>query len=78
MRKIETATFFKSKKLILEYLQIHNLGSTEEIIQFVSENAEECRDKVPQALISLTREGKVMKELSKEKKAFVWFLQNKN
>ena len=73
---IETANFFKSKKLILEYLQKNKSGTTEEIIQFVSNNAEECRDKVPQALISLTRENNVIKELSKEKKAFIWYLPN--
>ena len=77
MPNIETAIFIKSKKIILEYLKKENSASTEELIQYVSTQAEECRDKVPQALLALYREGKVIKKISKEKKAFVWFLQEK-
>ncbi len=74
MTIIESVLFIKSKKLILEYLNEKNAETTEGLIKFVSQEAEECRDKVPQALISLSKEGKVVKKLSKEKKAFVWSL----
>ncbi len=72
---IETTTFLKSKKIILDYLNMGNSATTEEMIQYVSTQAEECRDKVPQALLALSREGKVLKKISKEKRAFVWFIK---
>ena len=74
VRKIETQTFVKSKKLIMEFLAKKYSATTQELIEFVSNEAEECRDKVPQALLSLVREKKITKNLSKAKKAFVWSL----
>ena len=73
---MESVTFIKSKKLIFAYLEKNKSGTTEELIEYVSKEAEECRDKVPQALLSLVRDGKVSKSLSKTKKAFIWSLIN--
>ena len=77
VQKIESQTFVKSKKLILKFLEKKYFATTEELIEFVSNEAEECRDKVPQALLSLVRDKKITKDLSKAKKAFVWSLDMK-
>ena len=58
----------------MEFLAKKYSATTQELIEFVSNEAEECRDKVPQALLSLVREKKITKNLSKAKKAFVWSL----
>ena len=74
MINIESSIYVKSKKLILQYLENNNSATTQELIIWVSDHAEECRDKVPHALLSLAKEKKVSKILSKEKKGFVWTL----
>lgn len=48
--------------------------STREIIELSLKESKDCRDKVPQALSMLNREGKIKKKISKEKKGFVWGL----
>ena len=69
---IESSIYGKSKKLILYYLEEPGPATTEDLILWVSDQAEECRDKVPHALLSLAKEKKVTKIISKERKGFVW------
>ena len=62
----------KTKRLIT--IIIHNYGpsTTEELIEEAeSLGVAECRDRLPGALADLNSEGKLIKTLSKEKKAIV-------
>lgn len=74
MKTIASTLYFKSKKFILAYLETHESASTEELINYVSNQDAECRDKVPQALISMVKEKKIAKAISKEKKGFIWYI----
>lgn len=50
------------------------MATTGELITYVSKQAKECTDKIPQVLIALNKENKISKVVSKEKKGFVWSL----
>ena len=56
------------------YLLLEDLGeaSTEEVIQEAISVSSKCKDRVPSILIALEKEKKVLKRISKEKKAIVW------
>ncbi len=67
----------KTKRLIL--LLLHDMGpsTTEELItEAETLGIAECRDRVPGAIADLSGEGKLTRELSKEKKAIVWDLSD--
>jgi hypothetical protein len=57
-------------------LILKNLGeaTTAEIIEEASKTAHDCKDRIPGVLVALEDEGKVVKKISKEKKAIVWRL----
>lgn len=64
-----------TKKTILLILEDwENGATTAEIIEEAAQVSKECRDRVPRTLIALEREGKIKKEISKERKAIVWKL----
>ena len=67
-------TTLKSRELILSYLEKNKSASTGELITFVSKEAKDCVDKVPQVLLTLSKEKKIVKVISKEKKGFIWSL----
>ena len=48
--------------------------STSELIDLALKQSDDCRDKVPQVLKMLEKEGKLNKELSKVKKGYAWNL----
>lgn len=67
----------KTKRLILLLLHDDGPSTTEELITVAeSLGVAECRDRLPGALADLNSEGKLIKTLSKEKKAIVWDLSD--
>ncbi len=55
---------------------LEDLGeaTTAEIIDKASVISHDCKDRIPNALVVLEKENRVVKRLSKEKKAIVWRL----
>ena len=50
-------------------------ATTAEIIEEATKISVDCRDKIPSSLMSLYREKKVDKRISKERKGIIWFLR---
>lgn len=63
-----------SKKTVTMILEDLGEATTAEIIHKASQVSLECKDRVPRTLIALEKEKKVIKRISKEKKAIVWTL----
>ena len=62
------------KETITMILEDLGEATTAEIIVRASQVSQECKDRIPNTLVTLEKEKKVIKRISKEKKALVWTL----
>lgn len=76
--RISSIGLKETKNIILDILQHGSLLSTAEIIDLAIKKSNNCRDKIPQALVLLQNDGLIEKRLSKEKKGFIWKLTSFN
>ena len=66
-----------TKRLILHLLKDMGESTTEELITEAEIlGLAECRDRVPSAIADLYSEGLLKRDLSKEKKAIIWRLDD--
>ncbi len=66
------------KKAVIFVLEELGEASTSEIIAEAAKLSHRCKDRVPSILIALEKDNKVVKKISKEKKAIVWELIHEN
>lgn len=62
------------KETITMILEELGEATTEEIIKEASQVSRDCKDRIPNTLVTLEEENKIIKRISKEKKALVWRL----
>lgn len=67
-----------AKTAILVVLEELGEASTFEVMEEASKIASQCKDQAVSILMTLEKEKKVTKSISKEKKAIVWKLIQKN
>ena len=60
------------KQVVLLVLEEIGEGSSAEVMVEASKISAKCKDRVPSILLALEKEQKVVKRISKEKKAIVW------
>ena len=60
------------KETVIAVLNELGEASTFEIIEILSRRSKECKDRIPKTLITLEKENKIVKKISKERKAIVW------
>ena len=64
-----------TQTLILELLKDMEKATTVELIREAETlGLAECSDRIPAALVELSTQGSVIKQISKEKKAIIWTL----
>ncbi len=62
------------KRTLTMILEEIGEATTAEIIDEASQKSRECKDRIPRTLIALEKDKKIIKRISKEKKAIVWTL----
>lgn len=60
------------KETVIAVLNELGEASTSEIVEIVSRRSKQCKDRIPKTLIILEKENKIVKKISKERKAIVW------
>jgi len=71
---MQVTIFWDPKMTVTMILEDLGEATTAEIIAKASHVSRECKDRIPGTLIALEKDNKVMKRVSKEKKAIVWTL----